>query len=99
MLTRYLKPPSLCKRFLKQQLSNRACQCTQAKQRKEKIDRIKFLLQKENAVLIAHYYTHETLQRIAEETGGYVSDSLEMARFGSRHDATTLIVAGVRLHG
>lgn len=70
-----------------------------AKQRKEKIDRIKFLLEKENAVLIAHYYTHETLQRIAEETGGYVSDSLEMARFGSRHNATTLIVAGVRFMG
>ncbi len=70
-----------------------------AEQRKEKIDRIKFLLKKENAVLIAHYYTHEILQKIAEETGGYVSDSLEMARFGSRHDATTLIVAGVRFMG
>ena len=70
-----------------------------AQQREEKIARIKHLLQKENAVLIAHYYTHETLQKIAEETGGFVSDSLEMARFGSRHDATTLIVAGVRFMG
>lgn len=70
-----------------------------AQQRKEKIARIKHLLKKENAVLIAHYYTQETLQEIAEETGGYVSDSLEMARFGSRHDATTLIVAGVRFMG
>lgn len=70
-----------------------------AQQEKEKIARIKHLLKKENAVLIAHYYTHETLQRVAEETGGYVSDSLEMARFGSRHDATTLIVVGVRFMG
>ena len=70
-----------------------------AQQRKEKIARIKHLLKKENAVLIAHYYTQETLQEIAEETGGYVSDSLEMARFGSRHDATTLIIAGVRFMG
>lgn len=68
-------------------------------QREEKIARIRRLLQKENAVLIAHYYTQETLQRIAEETGGFVSDSLEMARFGSRHNATTLIVAGVRFMG
>ena len=70
-----------------------------AQQRKEKIARIKHLLKQENAVLIAHYYTHETLQKIAEETGGYVSDSLEMARFGSRHEATTLVVAGVRFMG
>lgn len=70
-----------------------------AQQTKEKISRIKQLLKKENAVLIAHYYTHETLQEIAEDTGGYVADSLEMARFGSRHDATTLVVAGVRFMG
>ena len=28
-------------------------------------------------------------------TGGIVSDSLEMARFGAAHKAQTLIVAGV----
>ena len=68
-------------------------------QREEKIANIKRLLKKENAVLVAHYYTNEDLQMIAEETGGYVSDSLEMARFGNRHPATTLIVAGVRFMG
>ena len=67
--------------------------------REEKIANIKRLLQRENAVLVAHYYTNEDLQMIAEETGGYVSDSLEMARFGNRHPATTLIVAGVRFMG
>ncbi len=68
-------------------------------EREEKIANIKHLLKKENAVLVAHYYTNEDLQMIAEETGGYVSDSLEMARFGNRHPATTLIVAGVRFMG
>ena len=68
-------------------------------EREEKIANIKRLLKRENAVLVAHYYTNEDLQMIAEETGGYVSDSLEMARFGNRHPATTLIVAGVRFMG
>jgi quinolinate synthase len=50
-------------------------------------------------VLVAHYYVHEDLQRLAEETGGYVSDSLDMARFGHEHPAKTLVVAGVRFMG
>lgn len=70
-----------------------------ANEREALIERIKFQLKRENAVLVAHYYTHEDLQALAEETGGFVSDSLEMARFGSRHPATTLIVAGVRFMG
>ncbi|HEX2795981.1 MAG TPA: quinolinate synthase NadA, partial [Immundisolibacter sp.] len=35
----------------------------------------------------------------AESSGGYVSDSLDMARFGNEHPASTLIVAGVRFMG
>ncbi len=62
-------------------------------------DKIKTLLVRENAVLIAHYYVDPEIQRLAEETGGIVSDSLEMARFGSRHTAQTLVVAGVRFMG
>lgn len=62
-------------------------------------DRIKRLLQEQNAVLVAHYYTAPELQALAEETGGCVSDSLEMARFGKEHPATTLIVAGVKFMG
>jgi quinolinate synthase len=60
---------------------------------------IKSLLQKQNAVLVAHYYTAPELQQLAEETGGHVADSLEMARFGNEHPATTLVVAGVRFMG
>ncbi len=62
-------------------------------------EKIRQLLHKENAVLVAHYYTDEDLQSLAEETGGCVADSLEMARFGMEHPASTLVVAGVRFMG
>ena len=61
--------------------------------------RIKALLTERNATLVAHYYVDGALQDLARETGGCVGDSLEMARFGSEHPATTLIVAGVRFMG
>ena len=61
--------------------------------------RIKTLLQQKDAVLAAHYYTDPEIQALAEETGGCVSDSLEMARFGNAHPAKTLIVAGVKFMG
>ena len=62
-------------------------------------EKIKTLLKQRNAVLVAHYYTDPEIQALAEETGGCVSDSLEMARFGREHPATTLLVAGVRFMG
>ena len=64
-----------------------------------RVAEIKQLLKANNAVLVAHYYTDDAIQQLAEETGGCVADSLEMARFGARHDATTLVVAGVRFMG
>lgn len=60
---------------------------------------IKRLLKEKNAVLIAHYYVDGEIQRLAEETGGIVADSLEMARFGSDHPANTIVVAGVKFMG
>src|SRR3981081_1922966 len=62
-------------------------------------ERIKRLLKQKQAVLVAHYYVDSDLQDLAEETGGCVSDSLEMARFGRDHPAKTLVVAGVRFMG
>ncbi|HCO61611.1 MAG TPA: quinolinate synthase [Porticoccaceae bacterium] len=62
-------------------------------------DEIKALLVERDAVIVAHYYTEPQIQALAEETGGIVSDSLEMARFGSKHSASTLIVAGVKFMG
>ncbi len=57
------------------------------------------LLHARGAVLVAHFYVDGDVQDLAEETGGCVSDSLEMARFGRDHDADTLVVAGVRFMG
>lgn len=62
-------------------------------------NRIRALLKEKQAVLVAHYYVDADLQDLAEETGGCVSDSLEMARFGRDHPAKTLIVAGVKFMG
>jgi quinolinate synthase len=62
-------------------------------------EKIKRLLKEQHAVLVAHYYTNGDLQDLAEETGGCVADSLEMARFGTTHPAATLVVAGVRFMG
>lgn len=61
--------------------------------------RIRRLLQEQDAVLVAHYYTDGELQNLAEESGGCVADSLEMARFGSEQKAKTLVVCGVRFMG
>ena len=60
---------------------------------------IKTLLKQRDAVLIAHYYVDAEIQRLAEETGGVVADSLQMARFGAEHPAQTLVVAGVHFMG
>ena len=57
------------------------------------------LLAREDAILVAHYYTHPDLQELADSSGGLVADSLEMARFGSTQSARTLVVAGVRFMG
>jgi quinolinate synthase len=62
-------------------------------------EKIKTLLKQRDAVLVAHYYTDPEIQALAEETGGCVADSLEMARFGNKHPASTLLVAGVRFMG
>ena len=71
----------------------------QADERAALKDKIRRLLKEREAVLVAHYYVDADLQDLAEETGGCVSDSLEMARFGRDHPAKTLVVVGVRFMG
>ncbi len=66
-----------------------------AAQRQTVID----LLARRNAAIVAHYYVDAELQELAEETGGFVGDSLEMARFGRDCGADVLVVAGVRFMG
>ena len=68
-------------------------------EKQETVEHIKALLKEKDAVLVAHYYTDPDIQALAEETGGCVADSLEMARFGRDHPAKKLIVAGVRFMG
>ncbi len=63
------------------------------------IDEAKRLLRARDAVLVAHYYVDSDLQELADATGGCVADSLEMARFGLAHQASTVLVAGVRFMG
>ena len=60
---------------------------------------VKDKLLSSGARLVAHYYVDPEIQRLAEETGGIVSDSLEMARFGATDPSSKLIVAGVSFMG
>jgi quinolinate synthase len=69
------------------------------REREQARERIAALLKSRDAVLIAHYYVDGDLQDLALATGGCVADSLEMARFGRDHPASTLVVAGVRFMG
>ena len=53
-------------------------------------------MKQQDAILVSHYYVDDDLQDLAEESGGTVSDSLEMARYAYEHSASTVIVAGVK---
>ncbi len=57
------------------------------------------LLKQQNVCLVAHYYTDALIQELAELSHGFIGDSLEMAKFGQQHPASTLMVAGVRFMG
>ncbi|MBK5937218.1 quinolinate synthase [Halorhodospira halophila] len=86
--TRYFRPEAFT-----------ADETLSADEREALRERIRALLRERDAVLVAHYYTDAELQRLADETGGCVADSLEMARFGAEHPASLLAVAGVRFMG
>ncbi|MBV2090122.1 MAG: quinolinate synthase NadA [Candidatus Thiodiazotropha sp. (ex Ctena orbiculata)] len=73
---------------------------TLSEQEKQQLkEQIRDRLKQQKAVVVAHYYTDPELQALAEETGGCVADSLEMARFGTQQEAETLVVCGVRFMG
>ncbi len=63
------------------------------------IEKIKKKLKSNNAVLVCHFYVDGIIQDLALSTGGVVSDSLEMARFGRDCSQKKIIVAGVRFMG
>ncbi|MEO7852498.1 MAG: quinolinate synthase NadA, partial [Rubrivivax sp.] len=94
--------------FTKQDASGASCtsqawakvpQALSPAQRAEAMTRAAAALKAHDAVLVAHYYVDGDLQDLALQTGGCVADSLEMARFGRDHPATTLVVSGVRFMG
>ena len=58
--------------------------------------RILKMLKDRDGILVSHYYVDDDLQDLAEESGGTVSDSLEMARYAYEHEASTIVVAGVK---
>ena len=62
-------------------------------------EKIKKKLKQHGAVIVSHYYTDSDLQLLADETGGRVSDSLDMARFGYESNSKTLVVCCVKFMG
>ncbi len=81
----FVTPPKLSAAELEKDSSlfDQACECIKA----------------HKALLIAHYYTAPVIQRLAEATGGFIGDSLEMARVGKESPLSTILVAGVRFMG
>lgn len=67
--------------------------------KRQRLKELSDLLHDRQACLVAHYYTDSLMQELAEISGGFIGDSLEMARFGQQHPASTLVVAGVRFMG
>ena len=63
------------------------------------LNSIKKFLSENNAKLISHYYVDSQIQKITEDTGGCVADSLQMAKFGTQQKEQNLIIAGVKFMG
>ncbi|WP_320825671.1 quinolinate synthase NadA [Reinekea sp.] len=62
-------------------------------------DEIMALLRQNDASMVAHYYCDPLVQALAEKSGGYIGDSLEMARYGRDVKSSTILVAGVKFMG
>jgi len=91
--------PKEIRELVKDHLAHQDDQKLPEERERALMQQIRDRLEQENAVLVAHYYTQDAVQDLTEETGGIVSDSLEMARFGKDHPAQTLVVAGVKFMG
>ena len=70
-----------------------------SEQKEEYTSKITALLKEQNAAIIAHYYCNDDVQALAEATGGFIGDSLEMAKWGKKSPFDKLIVCGVRFMG
>ena len=65
----------------------------------ELINKIKEIVKQEDIALISHYYTDDKIQKITEDLGGCVSDSLQMAKYGKECNSNSLVVSGVKFMG
>lgn len=77
----------------------KAAEGLSAEEVKEYTNKISNLLKEQNAAIIAHYYCNNDVQALAEQTGGFIGDSLEMAKWGKNSSYDKLIVCGVRFMG
>ena len=66
---------------------------------KKRLEEVQNFLDTNDAKLISHYYVDSEIQRLTEDTGGCVADSLQMAKFGTEQKEKNLIIAGVRFMG
>ena len=62
----------------------KAAACLTEEEKKDYIEKISGLLKEQNAAVIAHYYCNDDVQALAESTGGFIGDSLEMAKWGKK---------------
>lgn len=77
----------------------KAAEPLSAEETRDYSQRIASLLKEQNATIVAHYYCNNDVQRLAEETGGFIGDSLEMARWGKNSSFDRLVICGVRFMG
>ena len=70
----------------------KAAACLTEEEKKDYIEKISGLLKEQNAAVIAHYYCNDDVQALAESTGGFIGDSLEMAKWGKKSSFDRLIV-------
>ena len=58
-------------------------------------EEIRQLCKQKNAVIMAHYYTDDTIQEVADFTG----DSLALAQKAAKTDADIIVMCGVNFMG
>jgi quinolinate synthase len=73
--------------------------CKNNDQREYLYQKLKKKLLAGNVLLAAHYYTDATIQKLAQETGGIVADSLDIASYCAKSSVKNIIVSGVYFMG
>ena len=61
----------------------------------DNIEKIKKLKEEKNAIILAHYYVDEEVQKIAD----YIGDSFYLAKVASQTEADRIVFAGVEFMG